>query len=427
MLELEVIEVKRSRLQQLGIQYPNQFTVLNIVPNPTTVVSTATGPVATTNSTTTTSQLTLDILRGGPAASQIGVAPNPQLNLKSENSDVNLLANPRIRVKNREKAKVHIGDRVPVITTTSTANVGVSQAVNYLDIGLKLDVEPNVLLDDEVSMKVGLEVSNIVREITNTSGVLTYQIGTRTAATVLRLKNGETQVLAGLINDEDRRSSSGIPGLADIPLIGRLFSNRGTDSSKTEIMLLITPRVLRNVARPEFFASEYAGGTDAAAGAPPLKIRSTAPGSLSMSGLGTTTAASNLPVQPVTLEAVRAADRAVVGLTGGAQVARGGEVVLTIALPGGASTAQLDVVYDPALLASLSRVGDGAAADGGRTTLRFVKQPGGTDTTLQARFRAVAKTAASAQIAIEGAKVTNDAGQDIPVELPPPHNVSIAP
>jgi general secretion pathway protein D len=159
MLELEVLEVKRSRLQQLGIQYPNQLSVLNIVPNPATTVATATGTVTTAPATTTTSQLTLDLLRGGPAQSQISVSPNPSLNLKRETSDVNLLANPRIRVKNREKAKVHIGDRVPVITTTSTANVGVSQAVNYLDIGLKLDVEPNVLLDDEVSMKVGLEVS----------------------------------------------------------------------------------------------------------------------------------------------------------------------------------------------------------------------------------------------------------------------------
>jgi general secretion pathway protein D len=430
MLELEVLEVKRSRLQQLGIQYPNQFTVLNIVPNPATTVATATGTVTTAPATTTTSQLTLDLLRGGPAQSQISVSPSPSLNMKRETSDVNLLANPRIRVKNREKAKVHIGDRVPVITTTSTANVGVSQAVNYLDIGLKLDVEPNVLLDDEVSMKVGLEVSNIVREITNTSGVLTYQIGTRTAATVLRLKNGETQVLAGLINDEDRRSSSGIPGLADIPLIGRLFSNRGSDASKTEIMLLITPRVIRNVARPEFYAAAYAGGTDAAPGVAPLRIRPTAAGALSMSGQGGVAARGNsaAPDQPVTLEAVRAIERAAIGITGGAQVAPGGEVVLAIALPAGASSAQLDVVYDPALLNSLSREGpEGAAADAGRATLRIDKAQGGAPASLQARFRAVAKSQAAAQVAIENVKVTNETGQDVPVDLPPPHKINIAP
>jgi general secretion pathway protein D len=429
MLELEVLEVKRSRLQQLGIQYPNQFTVLNIVPNPATTVATATGTVTTAPATTTTSQLTLDLLRGGPAQSQISVSPSPSLNMKRETSDVNLLANPRIRVKNREKAKVHIGDRVPVITTTSTANVGVSQAVNYLDIGLKLDVEPNVMLDDEVSMKVGLEVSNIVREITNTSGVLTYQIGTRTAATVLRLKNGETQVLAGLINDEDRRSSSGIPGLADIPLIGRLFSNRGSDGSKTEIMLLITPRVIRNVARPEFYAAAYAGGTDAAPGVAPLRIRPTAAGALSMSGQGGTPSRGGAPVPkpPVTLEAVRAIEHGVITVTGGARIAPGGEVVLSIALPEGAAKAQLDVVYDPAVLNSLSREGpEAVAADTGRTTLR-VDNAQGAVTALQARFRAVAKTPGTAQVAIENATVANAAGQDVPVDLPPPHSIAIVP
>ena len=92
--------------------------------------------------------------------------PAVVINLKRQDGDTNLLANPRIRVKNREKAKIHIGDRLPVITTTSTANVGMSESVQYLDVGLKLDVEPNVYLEDEVAMKVGLEVSNIVQEIT---------------------------------------------------------------------------------------------------------------------------------------------------------------------------------------------------------------------------------------------------------------------
>jgi general secretion pathway protein D len=103
MLELEVLEVKRSKLQELGIQYPNQFTVLNIVPSPQTITTTGGVVVQSTDATTTTSQLTLNTLRGGPAAAQVGVSPNPTLNLRSESSDVNLLANPRIRVKNRDQ------------------------------------------------------------------------------------------------------------------------------------------------------------------------------------------------------------------------------------------------------------------------------------------------------------------------------------
>jgi general secretion pathway protein D len=275
LLEVEVLEIKRSRLQELGIQYPTQFTVLNIVPNPTTVVATATGPVATTNSTTTTTQLTVDTLRnlrGG----NIGVSPNPTLNLRKDESDTNILANPRIRVKNREKARVHIGDRVPVITTTSTANVGVSESVNYLDVGIKLEVESNVYLENDVGIKVGLEVSNIVNTVTSKTGTLTYQVGTRSAATTLRLKDGETQALAGLINDEDRKSASKVPGLGDLPWIGRLFSNNRNDQTKTEIILLITPRIVRNLVQPSAATTEFSSGTEseAASVGAPLELRS---------------------------------------------------------------------------------------------------------------------------------------------------------
>ena len=87
------------------------------------------------------------------------------INLKQTEAIINVLANPRIRVKNREKAKILIGDKVPVVTTTATANVGVASSVSYLDVGLKLDVESTITLQDEVSMKVSLEVSNIVKEI----------------------------------------------------------------------------------------------------------------------------------------------------------------------------------------------------------------------------------------------------------------------
>jgi len=180
-----------------------------------------------------------------------------------------VLANPRIRVKNKEKARVHIGDRVPVITTTAAATGGfVSESVNYLDVGLKLEVEPQIHLEDEVGIKVGLEVSNIAREIrTVGSNTLTYQIGTRNAATVLRLRDGETQILAGLISDEDRRSASRVPGLGDLPVIGRLFSQTRENITKTEIVLLITPRVVRTLARPEVRAIEFAAGTEASGGA----------------------------------------------------------------------------------------------------------------------------------------------------------------
>jgi general secretion pathway protein D len=241
MLHVEVLEVKRSRLLDLGIQYPNQFSLINPTP--------------------LTTPLTLESLKN-ITASQIAISPTPSVNVQQDDSDVNILANPRIRVKNREKAKIHIGDKLPVITTTSTANVGISESVSYLDVGLKLDVEPSVLMRDDVQIKVNLEVSNIVKEIRSTSGTLTYQIGTRNANTVLRLKDGETQVLAGLISEEERGSSSGIPGLADLPILGHLFASKSNEKVKTEIVLLITPHILRNAQAQQPALTEFRGGTE---------------------------------------------------------------------------------------------------------------------------------------------------------------------
>lgn len=270
-LDVEVLEVKRARLSELGLEPPGKFTVLNLVKNPDTVVSTATGATTVVNNTLTTTQLTLDKLRGLDRSS-IGI-DNPALNVRAENADTNILANPRIRVRNRDKARIHIGDRVPVITTTATPNVGVSESVNYLDVGLKLEVEPNVFLDNEVGVKVNLEVSSLVREVRSRTGTLTYQIGTRVAATSLRLRDGETQALAGLISDEDRTGTVGVPGLLNLPVLGRLFSSERSDRSKTEIVLLITPRVVRNIDPVAAARYEYASGTESAVGAAPVRLQ----------------------------------------------------------------------------------------------------------------------------------------------------------
>ena len=267
MLDVEVLEIKRGRLMDLGVQYPSQFSLLNTL---TTNTASTTGGVIVNTTTTTLSPLplTLENLRGINRA-QIAIN-NPQVNLKKEDSDVNILANPRIRVKNREKAKIHIGDKVPVITSNTTSTGVVSESVSYLDVGLKLDVEPNVLMREDVQIRVGLEVSNIVREIRSNSGTLTYQIGTRNAGTTLRLKDGETQVLAGLISDEDRSAASRVPGLGDLPLIGRLFSSQRDERSKTEIVLLITPRVLRSTQAQQPALTEFRSGTDSTIGGLPI-------------------------------------------------------------------------------------------------------------------------------------------------------------
>jgi len=260
---------------ELGIRFPEQIGYGKITPD---IVNQVLDTSGNTISKTTTfggalapgyvDLHTRDILTS--------YVSNPALllNLKNQVGDGSLLANPRIRVKNREKAKIHIGEKLPVFTTTSTANVGVSASVSYLDVGLKLDVEPSVHLDDEVDIRVGLEVSSIVKEVPGPSSSLAYQVGTRSAATVLRLKHGETQVLAGLINDEERSSANRLPGLGDLPLVGRLFSSTRDNFSKTEIVLLVTPRVIRNVARPVLAAPTVPSGTEANPGAAPLVVKS---------------------------------------------------------------------------------------------------------------------------------------------------------
>ena len=261
MLEVEVLEVATNRLTELGLRYPDSVSWSLIG-----------GGAATVPGTPGVISLTEWLNRDSGMVRLNVTNPLFILSLRQQDGSTNLLANPRIRVRNREKAKIHIGERVPVITTTAAASGGfVSESVSYLDIGLKLEVEPNIFLDDDVAMKVALEVSNIVKEVRSlTSSTLTYQIGTRNATTVLRLRDGETQVLAGLITTEDRQSAAKVPGLGDLPVLGRLFGSNSTQLNRTELVLLITPRLLRTLALPEARVAEFPAGTETATGAAPL-------------------------------------------------------------------------------------------------------------------------------------------------------------
>jgi general secretion pathway protein D len=254
MLQVEVLEMSTTRLLELGIKFPDSvaWSLVGAAGIPGVV------------------SLPEWLNRGSELVQLRFTDPLFLVSFLQQDGSTNVLANPRIRVKNKEKARVHIGDRVPVITTTAAATGGfVSESVSYLDVGLKLEVEPIIYLEDEVGIRVGLEVSNIAREIrTVGSNTLTYQIGTRNATTMLRLRDGETQILAGLINDQDRRTASRVPGVGDLPVLGRLFSHTRDETLKTEIVLLITPRLVRTLARPDARLMEFAAGTEASTGSP---------------------------------------------------------------------------------------------------------------------------------------------------------------
>lgn len=239
MLEVEVMEVNRKSLENIGVRYPSQIS-LGVQGN-----STANGVT-----TPTPGRLTIAQLKNFNSGLGVFTISDPALvlNLLQQDTDTNLLANPQIRVKNRIKAKIHVGDKIPVLTSVANATGFVSQTVSYIDVGIKLDVEPTILLQDQVSIKVGLEVSNVTDQVRTDSGVLAYTIGSRNANTTLQLKNGETQILAGLFRDDSQNISNKVPGLSKLPFIGRLFTDKNNDKRKNEIVLLITPRILHNIA-----------------------------------------------------------------------------------------------------------------------------------------------------------------------------------
>ena len=259
MLEVEVLEISRSKMQQLGINYPTSASI------------------------STPGKLLLNdyLHRAGSAINGDTITASPltvSLDALKTTGNTNTLASPRIRARNKEKAKILIGSRVPSITSAIIPVTGggnsqyiPNQQVQYLDVGLTLEVEPTIYADNDVAIKINLEVSSIVNTIKNAAtGSLLYEIGTRNATTLLQLKDGETQILAGLIKDSDTRSASKIPGLGDIPVVGRLFSDHTTDKEKTEVVLSITPRIIRAKARPSSENTEFWFGTESRSGLAPL-------------------------------------------------------------------------------------------------------------------------------------------------------------
>ncbi|CAG9259490.1 secretin N-terminal domain-containing protein [Paraburkholderia caribensis] len=247
MMEVQVLEVSHDRMTDLGIEWPNSFTV---------------STPATANTWGELHHLPINALNvSGLSATA---------NFKLSDTDANLLASPRIRARNKEKARILIGDKVPVISsssTPSTSGPSYTQMVQYLDVGIKLEVEPQVYRDGDVGIKLNLEVSNITKVIQSDSSqagltTLAYQIGTRNASTSLRLRDGETQILGGLISDQDRTTADKVPGLGQLPVLGRLFSNHNGDHVKTEIVLQITPHIVRPQIAADADTQEVWSGTD---------------------------------------------------------------------------------------------------------------------------------------------------------------------
>jgi general secretion pathway protein D len=258
-LDVQVLEVNVNDKLDLGVEYPGriQFDALG----------------AGGGSSPMTLGDLLRINRDRIGVSGDAGALSAAINMLQKKGRTKTLANPKIRVRNLEKANIKIGERVPIVTTTN-ANGVVSESVSYQDVGLILKVEPRISLNDEVSVKVNLEVSNILSKETTKTGLVAYSLGTRNAETLMTAKNGETQILAGLVKRSETADMVGLPGLSGLPVVGRLFGSKATSDEKSEIVLLITPHIERNLDLPEAAVSTFLSGTETRVTTEPLTLDS---------------------------------------------------------------------------------------------------------------------------------------------------------
>lgn len=433
MLEVEVLEVGTNALDTIGVQYPSQISYSMV-------------GAAGTPGTATLQEL---INRNAGLVRVSLSDPALVVNLLHQDGDSNILANPRIRVKNHEKADIHIGDKLPVITNTTTSTGIVSQSISYMDVGLKLDVEPTIYLDNEVGIKVGLEVSSITKQIQNKDGSLTYQIGTRNANTVLRLKDGETQILAGLINKQDQKTANSVPGLGQLPIIGRLFSSHSDTASKTEVVLLITPRVVRNIIPPASPVEEFSSGTESDIGLDQMEINHAEADKGSMVAMAepTEVPASDTPANdmqakpeaplPPPLGNVKLA------LDAPPQVQVGKEFTVRLNLAAeGLQNAMLNLSFDPSKL-KIINVAEGdllKKPDGktqflqqvqdraGRINLSVIRQGNvqGEGQLASVTFQPLAGATGSAQLRVDAANFSDASGRVLPINALPMATVVIA-
>jgi general secretion pathway protein D len=182
----------------------------------------------------------------------LGPIPGVVVNFLKTDADAQVIAKPQVRVSEGEKATVRIGDRIPIPTTTFNAaptvggTVGVPiTSFTYQNVGINIDIEPRVHHNREITLKLKVEVSSLAGQVSAGGGLTQPIIGTREIDTTIRLKDAETNLLAGLIREEERKSMSGVPGLSSIPVVRRIFGNTETNIQQTDIVLTLTPHIIR--------------------------------------------------------------------------------------------------------------------------------------------------------------------------------------
>ncbi len=253
-LDVEILEISRSNTLKYGWNFTPGLTASASVQsiNPPTGVTIPAGSISLTD------------LRGLSRDNVFVTLPGVVVNLLKQDSDAQTLANPRIRVLNNKLAKFHIGDKIPVQTSAvqSTATAAVTSTFEYKDVGIKVNIEPNIHLNNTVTLKMQMEVSTLGQPLDFGNGQKQYTFGSRNTETLVNLRDGETVIIGGLIQDQDRKNRVKIPILGDIPVIGKLFSSTDDETVKTDILMSITPNIVRTMELPDKDTQAFWSGTE---------------------------------------------------------------------------------------------------------------------------------------------------------------------
>jgi len=251
-VEVAVMQVSRDKMHNLGISPPTSATV-QLQPNiNTNTGGTGTGGTGTgTNNNSSSNGINLNRLANLDATDFQVTIPAATATALLSDSNTKLIQNPQIRALDGQKATLKIGDRVPVATGSfqpGIGGVGVNPLVNtqfqYLDVGVNIDITPRVHAGREVTLKMSLDISAVTSRV-NIGGIDQPVIGQRKIEHEIRLKDGEVNLLGGILEDQQTKSLSGIPGLANIPLLKYLFSQTNTEHRENEIVFVLIPHIIR--------------------------------------------------------------------------------------------------------------------------------------------------------------------------------------
>src|SRR5215831_3027412 len=245
LVDATVLEVDRSMLRQLGILPPQQTTLSFIGGDVAT--STTTGTTTTTNTTSNT--VTLRGLQNINSGSFAITIPPTTAQFLAQSSKTKLIQNPSVRATDGKLATIRIGSQVPIASGSfQPAFVGATgtPVVNFqfVDVGVNLDITPRVLLNREISMTVQVQVRALAGD-RNVGGVLQPVLTNRQITHEIRLAEGETNLLGGIITDTEQTSLNGLPGLKNIPILRYLFSQENKSRDQTEIIVMLTPHIVR--------------------------------------------------------------------------------------------------------------------------------------------------------------------------------------